>query len=159
MKKIITAVFAMVIAMAAFAQGYQMPPMPENVIYHESNFNMGQVEGRSYNHAPTIFIYPDTKLDEAAAKALVEAFDMKDVLKANHTGVFVINPLGAKYDNAKDFEAFKAVFDIARSGNLKVIGIGNGATFVNTALAPTDAAGHIAGILTIDGKPGKTPAQ
>ena len=159
MKKISTAIIATLIAVTAFAQGFQMPPMPENVAYFEYNFNMGQVEGRSYNHAPTLFIYPDSKLDETAAKALVEEFDMKDVLKANHTTVFVINPIGEKYDNAADFEAFKAVFDRARSGNLKVIGIGNGATFVNTALAPTDAAGHIAGILTIDGKPGKTPAQ
>ena len=159
MKKIIATLAAMFIAAAAFAQGFQMPPMPENVIYFEYNFNLGQVEGRSYNHAPTLFIYPDAKLNEDAAKALVEEFDMKDILKANHTTVFVINPVGEKYDNAADFEAFKAVFDRARSGNLKVIGIGNGATFVNTALAPTDAAGHIAGILTIDGKPGKTPAQ
>ena len=160
MKKIAVAIVAMFIAAAAFAQGgFQMPPMPENVIYFEYNFNPGQVEGRSYNHAPTFFIYPDVKLDEEAAKALVEDLDMRDVLKANHTGVFVINPVGEKYDNAKDFEAFKPVFDRARSGNLKVIGIGNGATFVNQALAPTEAAGHIAGILTIGGKPGKTPAQ
>ena len=159
MNKIIASLVAAVIAATAFAQGFQMPPMPENVAYFEYNFNMGQVEGRSYNHAPTLFIYPDTRLDEASAKALVEEFDMRDVLKVNHTSVFVINPVGEKYDNAKDFEAFKPVFDRARSGNLKVIGIGNGATFVNTALAPTDAAGHIAGILTIDGKPGKTPAQ
>ena len=159
MKRIITAIVAMLIASTAFSQGWQMPPMPENVAYFEHNFNMGQVEGRSYNHAPTFFIYPDSRLDETAAKALVEEFDMKDVLKANHAAVFVINPLGEKYDNAKDFEAFKAVFDRARSGNLKVMGIGNGATFVNTALAPTDAAGHIAGILTIDGKQGKTPVQ
>ena len=160
MKKLTTAIAAILIAAAAFAQGaFQMPPMPENVIYFEYNFNPGQVEGRSYNHAPTFFIYPDVKLDEDAAKALVEEFDMRDVLKANHTGVFVINPVGMKYDNVKDFEAFKPVFDRARSGNLKVIGIGNGATFVNQALAPTDAAGHIAGILTIGGKPGKTPAQ
>ena len=99
------------------------------------------------------------QIDEAAAKALVEEFDMKDVLTANHTTVFVINPVGDKYDNTKDFEGFKEVFNRARSGNLKVIGIGNGATFVNTVLAPTDAAGHIAGILTIGGKPGKAPAQ
>ena len=159
MKKIFAIAAAMVIAFATSAQGFQMPPMPDNVVYFEYNFNLGQVEGRSYNHAPTFFIYPDTKLDEAAAKALVEEFDMRDVLKANHTTVFVINPVGEKYDNTKDFEAFKPVFDRARSGNLKIIGIGNGATFVNTALAPTDAAGHIAGILTIDGKPGKTPTQ
>ena len=160
MKRITAVIAAMTLTIAAFAQGMrQAPPMPENVAYFEYNMNMGQVEGRSYNHAPTFFIYPDTKLDEAAAKALVEEFDMKDVLTANHTTVFVINPMGDKYDNTKDFEGFKEVFNRARSGNLKVIGIGNGATFVNTVLAPTDAAGHIAGILTIGGKPGKAPAQ
>ena len=161
MKKFIVAIAVMTAALSAFAQGggFQMPPMPENVAYFEYNMNMGQIEGRSYNHAPTIFIYPDAGLDEAAAKALVEEFDMKDILTANHTTVFVINPVGDKYDAVADFEGFKEVFNRARSGNLKVIGIGNGATFVNTVLAPTDAAGHIAGILTIDGKPGKTPAQ
>lgn len=160
MKRITAVIAAMTLTIAAFAQGMrQAPPMPENVAYFEYNMNMGQVEGRSYNHAPTFFIYPDTKLDEAASKALVEEFDMKDVLTANHTTVFVINPVGDKYDNTKDFEGFKEVFNRARSGNLKVIGIGNGATFVNTVLAPTDAAGHIAGILTIGGKPGKAPAQ
>ena len=127
MKRITAVIAAITLTIAAFAQGMrQAPPLPENVAYFEYNMNMGQVEGRSYNHAPTFFIYPDTKLDEAAAKALVEEFDMKDVLTENHTAVFVINPVGDKYDNAKDFEAFKAVFDRARSGNLKVIGIGNG---------------------------------
>ena len=88
MKRIFAAIAAMVIAITTFAQGFQMPPMPDNVVYLESNFNMGQVEGRSYNHAPTLFIYPDQKLDEAAAKALVEEFDMKDVLKANQLDLY-----------------------------------------------------------------------
>lgn len=59
MKKIFSSVAALFIVVAAFAQGFQMPPMPENVVYFEHNFNLGQVEGRSYNHAPTLFIYPD----------------------------------------------------------------------------------------------------
>ena len=160
MKRNITTFILLCLVLTGFAQvNNAAAQMPENVAYFENNLNLGHIEGRSNNHAPTLFIYPDKKLDAAAAKALVEEFDMKDVLIANHTKVFVINPIGAKYDNEKDFEGFKAVFNKARSGNLKVIGIGNGATFVNTALAPTDAAGHIAGILTIGGKPGKTPSQ
>lgn len=161
MKRILLIAAAMLAAMGAGAQGggFPQPQMPENVAYFEYNIKMGEVEGRSYNHAPTFFIYPDTRLDEAGAKALVEEFDMRDVLAANHTTVFVINPINGKYDSAADFEGFKQVFDRARSGNLKVIGIGNGATFVNTVLAPSDAAGHMAGILSIGGKPGKTPAQ
>ena len=134
-------------------------PDPEYVAYSERSQGGSQEEGRSRNNAPTFFIYPDTRVDEAGAKALVEQLGMKEVKDANHGTIYVINPVGEKYANAADFEAFKEMFNRARSGNLKVIGIGNGATFVNTALAPTDAAGHIAGILTIGGKAGKAPAE
>ena len=155
MRRIITAFIGICLALAAFAQSG--PQMPGNVAYFEQNLNLEQRDGRSNNHAPTFFIYPHSKLDESSAKRLVDELDMKDVLVENHVKVFVINPIGEKYDNIADFEGFKEVFNKARSGNLKVIGIGNGATFVNTAIAPSDAAGHIAGILSIDGKPGFTP--
>ena len=145
--------------LAAYAQQNSAKHMPANVAYYEQNLNLEQRDGRSNNHAPTLFIYPNSKLDEDGAKRLVNELDMKDVLVENHVKVFVINPIGEKYNNVADFEGFKEVFNKDRSGNLKVIGIGNGATFVNTAIAPSDAAWHIAGILTIDGKPGKVPAQ
>lgn len=148
------------LAIATFAQSNGAAvPMPENVVYFENNLNQGQIEGRSNNNAPTIFIYPHSRLDKSAAKALLDELDMRDVLVENHIKVYVINPLGQKYDDVADLEGFKDVFNKARSGNLKVIGLGNGATFVNNVIAPCDAAGHIAGILTIDGKPGKTPDQ
>ena len=160
MKKIILTFIAACFSIATFAQQKSATVhMPANVIYYEYNLDLQQRDGRSNNHAPTFFIYPHIKLDEAGAKRLVEEMEMKDVLVENHVKVFVINPIGEKYNNKKDFEGFKEVFNKASSGNLKVIGIGNGATFVNTAIAPTDAAGHIAGILSIDGKPGKNPAQ
>ena len=158
MKRILITLVAICISVATFSQQKgTAAQMPANVAYYEQNLNLTQRDGRSNNHAPTFFIYPDSKLDEAGAKKLVEDLDMRDVLVENHVKVFVINPIGENYDNSADFEGFKEVFNKARSGNLKVIGIGNGATFVNTAIAPTDAAGHIAGILSIDGKPGITP--
>ena len=160
MKKIILAFIAACFSIATFAQQKSATVhMPANVIYYEYNLDLQQRDGRSNNHAPTFFIYPHIKLDEAGAKRLVEEMEMKVVLVENHVKVYVINPIGEKYNNGTDFEGFKEVFNKASSGNLKVIGIGNGATFVNTAIAPTDAAGHIAGILSIDGKPGKNPAQ
>ncbi|MBQ5803413.1 MAG: hypothetical protein IIW25_04195, partial [Bacteroidales bacterium] len=160
MKKIALILIAICIAATSFAQKVKTAAaMPENVAYYENNLNPGHIEGRSNNNAPTFFIYPHKKLDESGAKALLEELDIKDILTANHIKIFVINPIGEKYNNPDDFEGFKEVFNKARSGNLKVIGIGDGATFVNTALAPTEAAGHIAGILTIGGKPGKAPAQ
>lgn len=160
MKKIILTFIAACFSIATFAQQKSATVhMPANVIYYEYNLDLQQRGGRSNNHAPTFFIYPHIKLDEAGAKKLVEEMEMKDVLVENHVKVYVINPIGEKYNNEKDYEGFKEVFNKASSGNLKVIGIGNGATFVNTAIAPTDAAGHIAGILSIDGKPGKNSAQ
>lgn len=69
-----------------------------------------------------------------------------------------MNPVGDKYDAEKDFEAFRKLFNAQYTvTNLKVIGIGQGATFVNQTLAAE--AGHaIAGILSIGGKPAKTKA-
>ena len=115
-----------------------------------------RAEGRSYNNAPTFFLYPDTALDKDAAEALVDAFGMQLVLDENFGTAFVVNPVGETYDAGKDFEAFVELFNRARSGNLKVIGLGNGATFVNQVLA-IKAGDHIAGIATLGGKPAKLP--
>ena len=160
MKRIIIAIVALFINFATIAQERgQALQMPENVVYYEHNLRLGEIDGRSNNNAPTFFIYPDSKLNEVEAKALVGELDMKDVLEATHSKLYVINPVGEKYDDIVDFEGFKRVFNRARSGNLKVIGLGGGATFVNTVIATSDAAGHIAGILSVGGKPGKAPAH
>ena len=111
-------------------------------------------QGRSYNFTPTFLVYPDGKLDQAGARELLEQMDIQPVLDANYGVAIVLNPVGAKYDAEKDFEAFVAQFNKARSGNLKVIGIGAGATFVNQVIAPK-AGDHLAGILTIGGQPAK----
>ena len=133
---------------------------PKNVIYTERWMDMAQEQGRSYNFTPTFFIYPDSKLTEEGAKALIAELAMDSVIKENNATVYVLNPVGDKYDNKADFDAFVEMFNmVARSGNLKVIGVGNGATFVNSALAMGEAASHIAGILTIGGKQAKAPAE
>ena len=143
---------------AVAQQGAQATP--KNVIYTERWMDMAQEQGRSYNFTPTFFIYPDSKLTEEGAKALIAELAMDSVIKENNATVYVLNPVGDKYDNKADFDAFVEMFNmVARSGNLKVIGIGNGATFVNSALAMGEAASHIAGILTIGGKQAKAPAE
>ncbi|MBQ3582325.1 MAG: hypothetical protein II976_05190 [Alistipes sp.] len=152
-------VAALFFSMTAMAQGRQQAPMPDNVVYNTRSYNAAQDTGRSHNNSPTFFIYPDTQVDEAGAKALIEELGMQAVVEANHASVYVLNPVGEKYDAKDDFDAFVEMFNRARSGNLKVVGVGNGATFVNQALAATDAASHIAGILTIGGKTFKVPAQ
>lgn len=132
--------------------GYQLPPLPESVVYTlPADYSVG-FEGRSLNFAPQFFIYPDGALDADAAEALVAELGIPAYSASDHAGAMVINPVGDKYDAEADFEVFKELFGrVSRSGNLKVIGIGEGADFVNGVLLPR-AAGHIAGILTVDGK-------
>ena len=97
MKKIALILIAICIAATSFAQNNKTAAaMPENVAYYENYLNLGHIEGRSNNNAPTFFIYPHKKLDEAGAKALIEELDMKDILTANHTKVYVIDFYGCK---------------------------------------------------------------
>jgi len=118
-----------------------------------------RAEGRSYNFTPTFFIYPDTKLDTAGARALLNELDIQPLLDENYGTAVVLNPVGAKYDAKADFEAFVQLFNLYRGpGNLKLVGIGEGASFVNQVLAPV-AAGQVAGILSVNGKPGKRVAD
>ncbi|MBQ8437715.1 MAG: hypothetical protein IJX21_03085 [Alistipes sp.] len=159
MKRSILFLAVLIWSMTAMAQGGNQAPLPDNVAYNARSYNAAQETGRSHNNSPTFFIYPDVRVDEAEAKALIEELGMQAIVEANHASVYVLNPVGEKYDIKADFEAFVEMFNRARSGNLKVVGVGNGATFVNQALAATDAASHIAGILTVGGKAFKVPAQ
>jgi pimeloyl-ACP methyl ester carboxylesterase len=88
--------------------------------------------------------------------AFADALGLQPILENNFGSVVVINPVGAKYDAAADFDCFVKMFNKSRSGNLKVLGFGEGATFVNQVIA-LKAADHIAGIVTVGGKPAKLP--
>ena len=176
MKRIITLAIAVALSLVAFAQpggrevGQNVPgagrrfipdPDPENVVLNRRAampFGAGATnfDGRSFNNAPTFFVYPDTKLDQAGADALVNELGLQPILENNFGSVVVINPVGAKYDASADFDCFVKMFNKSRSGNLKVIGFGEGATFVNQVIA-LQAADHIAGIVTVGGKPAKLP--
>ena len=136
-------------------------PDPENVVLNRRAampFGAGATnfDGRSFNNAPTFFVYPDTPVDQAAAEELVKALGLQPILENNFGSVVVINPVGAKYDAAADFDCFVKMFNKSRSGNLKVLGFGEGATFVNQVIA-LKAADHVAGIVTVGGKPAKLP--
>ena len=136
-------------------------PDPENVVLNRRAampFGAGATnfDGRSFNNAPTFFVYPDTPVDQAAAEKLVDALGLQPILENNFGSVVVINPVGAKYDAAADFDCFVKMFNKSRSGNLKVLGFGEGATFVNQVIA-LKAADHVAGIVTVGGKPAKLP--
>lgn len=177
MKKIAFALLALSLCLVAAAQpggreeGANVPgagrrwvpdPQPENVIFSQrSSISIAyggptRAEGRSYNFTPIFYIYPDRKLDKAGAEELLASLDIQPLLDANYGTALVVNPTGDKYEPEADFEVFVKLFNQHRGpGNLKVVGFGNGATFVNQVIAPR-AGDHIAGIATMGGKPGKT---
>lgn len=79
--------------------------------------------------------------------------DIQPLLDANYGTAMVINPTGDKYTEA-DFEVFEKLFNMFRGpGNLKVVGLGGGVTFVNQVIAPR-AGNQIADILTVGGHSG-----
>ena len=157
--------FFLFVALAALSLGVSAQPGQEqipNVIHTaRASFNIvyggpTRAEGRSYNFTPTFFIYPDGKLDKAGAEKLLADLDIQPILDQNYGTAVVINPTGDKYNAEADFEVFVALFNMFRGpGNLKLVGLGDGATFVNQVLAPK-AAGQVAGILSYGGKPGKS---
>jgi Poly(3-hydroxybutyrate) depolymerase len=160
MKRILWMAFALAVCLGASAQpGGQeniqnivLTARPASPIVYGGET---RAEGRSYNFTPTFFIYPDTKLDQAGAARLLEELAVQPLLDSTYGTAVVINPTGDKYVADTDFDVFVKVFDMNRGpGNLKVIGLGQGATFVNQVIAPR-AGGHIAGIMTVGGKAGK----
>ena len=159
MKKIALTLCALALCFGALAQP---GAMPENVVLTAraaSTIQYGgptRAEGRSYNFTPIFFVYPDGKLDRAGAEALLRELDIQPLLDSEYGTVMVVNPTGDKYAAEADFDVFVRLFNVSRGpGNLKVVGFGQGATFVNQVIAPK-AGGQIADILTVGGKPGKS---
>ena len=158
MKKIALTLLSLALCLGAFAQP---GPNPTQVILTARASDPIQyggptrAEGRSYNFTPVFFIYPNGKLDKAGAEALLRELDIQPLLDSEYGTALVINPIGDKYAAEADFEAFVNLFNASRGpGNLKVVGFGQGATFVNQVIAPK-AGGQIADILSVGGKPGK----
>lgn len=158
MKRFLTLIALCLLSGICLAQpGFE--PLEQVILTQRASFTIQyggptRAEGRSYNFTPAFFIYPDAKLDKEGAEKMLAELDIQPLLDANYGTAMVINPTGDKYTEA-DFEVFEKLFNMFRGpGNLKVVGLGGGATFVNQVIAPR-AGNQIADILTVGGKPGK----
>lgn len=109
------------------------------------------IEGRFAGFAPLFLVYPDSRVSIEQAEQLVCEMALDSLTHSFAGSVAVINPVGKSYDSSKDLEAYEQLLNHLRViSNLKVIGIGSGATFVNQTLAAHSEA--IAGIVSIGGK-------
>ena len=157
-----TAIFSIIGVLAA-AQPWMMRPQgPANEFSAMEgtsvlNYNL-QMERDIHSRAgygPAFYIFPDSKLDNNQALELAGKLDLVNIIKEYGGRIMVVNPSSDKWQE-QDLENFRRLIGMGGSPtNVKVIGIGSGATFVNRHLAATDLTGVIAGIVSIDGEPGK----
>lgn len=130
-------------------------PLPDNIkLYYNSS--LADYTGRFPHMQPVWFIWADGPCTAGEAETLVDRMGLNSTLK-DYVGMMVVvfSPVNGKdYSKKEDFEAYKTLFEKIRVfTNLKVVGIGKGATFVNECIAPV--ASEVADILSIDGKPAK----
>ena len=159
---LMTAIFSFV-GVLAVAQSWMMQPQgPVNEFSAMEgtsvlNYNF-QVERNIHSRAgngPVFYIFPDCKLDNNQALELAGNLDLVNIIKEYGGRIMVVNPSSDKWQE-QDLEDFRRLIGMGSSPtNVKVIGIGSGATFVNQQLVATELAGVIAGIVSIDGEPGK----
>ena len=159
---LMTAIFSFV-GVLAVAQSWTMQPQgPVNEFSAMEgtsvlNYNF-QVERNIHSRAgngPVFYIFPDCKLDNNQALELAGNLDLVNIIKEYGGRIMVVNPSSDKWQE-QDLEDFRRLIGMGSSPtNVKVIGIGSGATFVNRQLVATELAGVIAGIVSIDGEPGK----
>ena len=136
------------LAAALGVAGYASVEDP--VLYSEDLRSASTIQDRDPAYTPTYLVYADRQRTGDEAKKLVQDLGMAEHLKQYKARVFVIGPAnGTSYDAAADLTAFQNLLRTKRSSNLKIIGVGAGATFVNNVLA--EHAFAVAGILTYGG--------
>lgn len=159
-KRVLTSIVFSFIGLLAFAQSRSQVPANEfSAIEGTTALNYNLKSERDIHSragfGPVFYIFPDGKLDNRQALELAGRLKLVDIVKEYGGRIIVFNPLSDRW-HSQDLDSFMSL--IGKRGaptNMKVIGIGSGATFVNTQLAATDLTGVIAGIVSIDGNPGK----
>lgn len=108
------------------------------------------IDGRGSMNAPVFMIYPDTPCNEEQAGKLISDLGLDELVTSYAGSAGIINPVGNTYDNKEDLEAYKSFINRMRViSNLKIIGIGKGASFVNDVIS--QHAYEVAGIFIYGG--------
>ena len=169
MKKFIVLIMTMMVTFLAQAQTpaqnaevklAEMKGLQQKAyVYREMGMGDLTLEtGHLNGFTPFYLVYPDKKVDESQALDLIKELGIDQQLKLFGISFGVVNPVGDTYNNDVDLKAFQTMVDSLRTfANLKIIGIGNGATFVNQVIA--NNAGEVAGIVSINVKAGKAVAN
>src|SRR4029078_75948 len=99
--------------------------------------------------APTYLIYVDKQRTADDAKQLIDALGLAPHLDEYKGRAVVVAPSDGTAFGPADLAVFQDLLRTRRSSNLKVIGIGDGATFVNSVISQHAFA--VAGVFTYGG--------
>lgn len=125
--------------------------MPEAYIY--SAAPTLSIESVNATAAATMIIFPDTLLTDEEALALLEDTGLKEIVDHAAGTCYVARPANGEAFTEEDMATFRAITSrIYVCANLKLIGYGSGATFINRNL--TKYANVFSGILTVGGEAG-----
>jgi len=138
---------ACVAALLAAAGPAAQPTDP--VVYTEARTTPSTFHDRGPAYAPTYLVYADGAVGSEQARQLIDALGMLPHLEEYKARAFVVGPVDGRTYGAADLTAFQNLLRTHRSSNLKVIGVGAGATFVNDIVASHASA--VAGILSYGG--------
>jgi poly(3-hydroxybutyrate) depolymerase len=140
----VPAIVASIIFVCATSLAAQDP-----VIYTDNRTTSSTFRDRGTSYAPTYFIYVDKQRTADEAKQLIADLGMAPHLDEYKARAFVVGPSNGTAYELADLTAFQNLLRTRRSSNLKVIGVGAGATFVNNVISKYAFA--VAGILTFGG--------
>lgn len=128
-------------------------------VYQYNQISKNTEETRVFDTAPIYLIYPDEKVDENGAKKVLNDLGITDHIEEYATVAYIMNPVNDTYDKEADKERYIQMLDFladkdaagfeANNSNIKVIGIGEGATFVNDVISLNSWC--VAGIMTYGG--------
>ncbi|MBE6110877.1 MAG: MBL fold metallo-hydrolase, partial [Erysipelotrichaceae bacterium] len=123
--------------------------MDEAYVY--SGASKLSIESENATAAPTFIIYPDKPLTDEEAQKLLDDSGLTEILDRAASSAYVMRTY--------DMTDFRTVMQtkVAVSQNFNLIGIGDGATFINENLTPF--MNSVSGLALIGGEKGNTPSQ
>jgi len=142
--KRLTAILLLCIGLGAPLAAAQDP-----VVYTDNRGTTSTFRDRGTSYAPTYLVYADKQRSVTEAKQLIDDLGMARHLDDYEARAFVVVPVNGHAYGPADLTAFQDLLRTRRSSNLKIIGIGAGATFVNNVISKYAFA--VAGILTYGG--------
>lgn len=111
------------------------------------------IESSNATAAATFIVFPDGALTDEESQALLDETGITQIVDRAAATAYVARPSDGKSFTKEDISVFKAIAaKIYVTSNLKLVGFGNGATFINQNL--TQYSNIFSGILSVGGEAG-----